>query len=97
MISEHHHAAWSQVRSRSRVFERDTIYHGHSRGVACYSAADGKPIWQTAVDTTTAGRYGDDATSTALDNATTSGDGCPLAVRPSVIAPLRTPARRSAR
>ena len=29
--------------------ESNTVYHGHSRGVACYSAADGKPVWQTAV------------------------------------------------
>jgi outer membrane protein assembly factor BamB len=27
----------------------DTVFHGHSRGVGCYSAADGRPIWQTTV------------------------------------------------
>ncbi|MFC7327101.1 WGR domain-containing protein [Marinactinospora rubrisoli] len=27
----------------------DRVYHGHSRGVACYDAADGTPRWQTPV------------------------------------------------
>ncbi|MFI0354361.1 WGR domain-containing protein [Actinomadura sp. 9N407] len=26
-----------------------TVFHGHSRGVGCYAAGDGKPIWQTKV------------------------------------------------
>ncbi len=28
----------------------DSVYHGHSRGVARHQAADGKPVWHTRVD-----------------------------------------------
>ncbi|WP_405140950.1 WGR domain-containing protein [Sphaerisporangium sp. NBC_01403] len=30
--------------------EDDAVYHGHSRGVARYDAADGTPVWHTGVD-----------------------------------------------
>ncbi|MFC4531154.1 WGR domain-containing protein [Sphaerisporangium dianthi] len=30
--------------------DQEAVYHGHSRGVARYDAADGTPVWHTGVD-----------------------------------------------
>jgi predicted DNA-binding WGR domain protein len=45
---------WSRTTDGSHAWmvrcDRDSVYHGHSRGVARYQAADGKPVWETRVD-----------------------------------------------